>query len=273
MSAEKEIVNFWLNKSGYFTISNLKASKNKDIGIIALKFNKDKIDEIQHIEVSCSISNTISEISDVKKAVEKALQVKFEDAAISKAVDKYLKQFSMGKQNVKRMFILGSMPKSKKTELIKGFKSRNIEVIEFENILFDVMKDMDTQYYKSGILRTLQLIKYLLLSNPMKMAELLDKETNILNVYTRQEFFRALLSLEEMKKEFRKTNEEEVAEILKYYSLREPLKLAELLEKDILNKRTRKPFLKALLEQEKMRKVYKEETKEAKFEKPLSKFF
>ena len=33
MSAEKEIVNFWYNQHGYFTITNLKSKGNRDLGI------------------------------------------------------------------------------------------------------------------------------------------------------------------------------------------------------------------------------------------------
>ena len=51
MSAEKEVVNFWLNRKGYFTVSNIK-SGNKDVGILALKFDKDSLTRIMHIEVS-----------------------------------------------------------------------------------------------------------------------------------------------------------------------------------------------------------------------------
>ncbi len=40
MSAEKEIVNFWYNKKGLFTLNNIKTSSNRDCGILALKFDK-----------------------------------------------------------------------------------------------------------------------------------------------------------------------------------------------------------------------------------------
>ena len=51
-----------------------------------------------------------------------------------------------------------------------------------------------------------------------------------------------------------------------------PERLAEMLEKDILNKRTRKPFIASLIEQEKTGKVYKKEMA-IKKETPLNKFF
>ena len=61
MSAEKDIVNFWYNKKGFFTINNLKTSSNKDVGILALKLDNDGVNGVFHIQVSCSITNNISE--------------------------------------------------------------------------------------------------------------------------------------------------------------------------------------------------------------------
>jgi len=82
-----------------------------------------------------------------------------------------------------------------------------------------------------------------------------------------------LLDKEEIIKEFRKTNEERLAEILKYSTLKDPKKLAMLLENNVLNRKTRKPFLSSLLEQRKIKKLYKEEFMPKKKETPLNKFF
>ena len=80
-----------------------------------------------------------------------------------------------------------------------------------------------------------------------------------------------LLSRDEVIKEFRKTNEERLALILKQ-SMIKPEKLAEMLERDVLNRRTRKPFIDSLIKQEKIGRVYKKGIK-AKEETPLVKFF
>ena len=37
MNPDREIVNWWLNKRGFFTINNIKASKNREIDILAVK--------------------------------------------------------------------------------------------------------------------------------------------------------------------------------------------------------------------------------------------
>jgi len=86
-----------------------------------------------------------------------------------------------------------------------------------------------------------------------------------------REFLAELLKKDEIVKEFRKTNEERLALILKHAMIK-PERLAKILEKDVLNRRTRKPFITSLMEQKKIGKVYKKELK-VKKEKPLSKFF
>ena len=76
MSAEKEIVNYWYNKKGLFTINNVKTSSNKDAGILALKFDKDRVNEVFHIEVRCSITNNISEAANLGKSISKIVDEK-----------------------------------------------------------------------------------------------------------------------------------------------------------------------------------------------------
>ena len=268
MSAEKQIVNYWLNAQDFFTINNIKV-KNKDIGIIALGFKKEKLREVWHVEVSCSISGNITETAELKNTINKLVDSKFFDQAIKKKIDNYVAQFPSVK--IKKVLVLGLLPKSRKDEIINIFRTKGIRIVGFDEIIYSVIQNIDTQYYKDSVIRTLQLIKYLLLSNPKKLAELIEKG-NILNTSTRGKFFNELLSMELIKKEFTKTGEEQITSILRNITLR-PEKLAELLEKDILNRRTRKPFLTSLLEQEKMRKLYQKETKKAKIEKPLSHFF
>ncbi len=272
LTAEKEIVNYWLNKRGFFTIGNIKVARNKDLGIMALKFDKEKLKELLHIEVSCSISSSITETTDLKKTIDKIAQIKFLNPSVSKAVDSYVKQF----QNIrktKRILVLGALPKSRKNEIIDTFKSKNITVVEFEEIVCEVIKELDTQYYKNDVIRTLQLVKHLLLTNPKKLADLLSEQGNILNVNTRGIFLTELLNQELIKKEFTKADENQIISILKYSSLKNPERLAQLLENELLNRRTRKPFLNSLLEQEKMRKLYKETKPKEKVEKPLMDFF
>jgi len=140
--------------------------------------------------------------------------------------------------------------------------------VEFEDIISEVMKELKTEYFKNDVIRTLQITKFLLLQNPKKFVDVLF---NTLNQSKRREFLTELLNNDDIIKEFKKTNEERLAIILKQAMIK-PDKLAEMLERDVLNRRTRKPFITSLMEQKKIGKVYKKEL-EVKKEKPLSKFF
>ena len=261
MSAEKEVVNFWLNRKGYFTVNNLK-SGNKDIGILALKFDKGTLTNIMHIEVSCSITG----FNEQSNIIDKIINEKFNDHNIAVEIKKYTKDMD---ENIEteNIVVLNSLPKDR-SEITKKLEKNGIIMFEFEDILSDVMKELKTEYFKNDIVRMMQITKFLLMQNPKKFVDVLY---GALSPVKRREFLTELLSRDEVIKEFRKTNEERLALILKQAMIK-PEKLAEMLEKDVLNRRTRKPFIDSLIQQEKIGRVYKKELK-AKEETPLVKFF
>ncbi len=261
MSAEKEVVNFWLNRKGYFTVSNLK-SGNKDIGILALKFDKGTPAHIMHVEVNCSITG----FNEQNYAVDKLINEKFDDKNITITIKKYTKDMSK-ELDIENVVVLNSLPKDK-NEIIKKLGKSSIRMLEFEDILSDVMKELKTGYFKNDVIRSLQIIKFLLMSNPKKFVDVLN---NTLSQAKMKEFLAELLNKDDVIKEFKKTNEERLALILKE-SMIKPEKLAKILEKDVLNRRTRKPFITSLMEQKKIGKVYKKAL-EKKKEMPLKKFF
>ena len=261
MSAEKEVVNFWLNRRGYFTVNNLK-SGNKDVGILALKFDKGTLANIMHVEVSCSIAG----FNEQSNIIDRVINEKFNDENVVVAIKKYTKD--MGKDTeTENVVVLNSLPKGK-DEITNKLEKNRIIMFEFEDILSDVMKELKTEYFKNDVIRTMQITKFLLMQNPKKFVDVLY---GTLSPSKRREFLTELLSRDEVIKEFRKTNEERLALILKQ-SMIKPEKLAEMLEKDVLNRRTRKPFIASLIQQEKIGRVYKKELK-AKEETPLVKFF
>lgn len=268
MSAEKEIVNFWCNKRGYFTINNIKTSNNKDVGILAIKFNGVRIEEINHIEVSCSIIGNAGETADIEEGVLNIIKDRFENRDTRAALSEYVKDFQS--KNVSRYIVLGSVTRSRKKSILKCFRENYVEVLEFESIVREVFRDLDTQYYKNDILRTLQLVKYLFLSDAKNLSDLLIAD--VLSPSARKEFLDSMLDKQEIVKEFRKTNEERLASILKNSSLRNPEKLAEMIENSILNKKTRKPFITSLLGQDKIKRIVIE-TETKKHEIPLMNFF
>jgi len=269
MTAEKEIVNYWYNKKGLFTINNIRTSSNRDAGILALKFDKDGIKEIFHVQVNCSITNNISETKNPDKSIANIVEEKFGDKNIAETISNSIKQLSVQKQKIKKIIILGAVPKSRKNEIIIKFSEMNVDVIEFDNILYDVMEQLDTQYYRNDIIRTLQLTKFLLLSEPAKLAKMLANDS--FTSSSRKEFLSNILSNDDIVKEFRKTNIERLSAILRSSGLKAS-ELAEMLEHNVLNNKTRKMFLNSLMEQESMRKLAKPK-KARKLETTLGKFF
>ena len=261
MSAEKEVVNFWLNRKGYFTVNNLK-SGNKDVGILALKFDKGTLTNIMHVEVSCSITG----FNEQSNIIDRVIDEKFNDGNIAAAIKKHTKDMSKDIKT-ENVVVLNSLPKDR-DEITKKLEKDGIIMFEFEAILSDVMKELKTEYFKNDIVRTMQITKFLLMSNPKKFVDVLY---STLSPAKRREFLAELLSRDEVIKEFRKTNEERLALILKQAMIK-PERLAEMLEKDVLNRRTRKPFIDSLMQQEKIGRVYKKELK-AREETPLVKFF
>ena len=270
MSAEKEIVNYWYNKKGLFTINNIKTTSNRDCGILALKFDKDRVDEVFHIEVSCSITNNISETTNLGKSISKIVNEKFEEKGIEEAINSHIRQFSVPKQKIRKVIILGAVPKSRKTEIINEFSQKEVEVIEFENLLYDVLEQMDTQYYRNDIIRTLQLTKFLLLGEPTKLAKLLSNDT--FSSTSRKEFLSNILDNGEMVKEFKRTNVERLSIILKNSSLK-ATELVAMLDSNVLSNKTRKILLNSLMEQESKKKISNKQNKIRKVNVPLGKFF
>ena len=261
MSAEKEVVNFWLNRKGYFTVNNVK-SGNKDIGILALKFDDGRLTNIMHVEVSCSITG----FNEQSHAMDSIIDEKFDDKNLIEAIKGYTKDIAKDTR-IENVIVLNSLPKDKNNAISKLDK-KGIATIEFEDILSEVMKELKTEYFKNDVIRSLQIVKFLLMQNPKKCVEVLY---NSLSQSKRKEFLAELLGRDDIIKEFKKTNEERLALILKQAMIK-PARLAEMLEKDVLNSRTRKPFIASLMEQKNTGKVYKKAL-EAKKEKPLSRFF
>jgi len=205
LSAEKEVVNFWLNRKGYFTINNVK-SGNKDIGLLALKFDEGNLKRAIHLDVCCSITG----FADQNRIFEKIIFEKFNDKNIIDAINEYTKNISK-EVKVENVIVLNSLPRNK-DQIIDKFKKNNIELFEFEDILSDVMKELKTGYFKDDVIRTLQIVKFLLLSNPKKFVDVLH---NNLSQTKMREFLAELLNRDDIIKEFKKTNEERLALILK----------------------------------------------------------
>lgn len=277
MAAEKQIVKYWLNKKGFYTIENIKAG-NRNIDFIAISFKEGKINKIKHIEVSCSISSTTVSFSKLKESINKHIKTKFSNPVIVNKVKKIIKEFTDTEKKYDKVLVLSMLPKSNKKEIIENFKNKGIMIYEFENVLSNVIQGIDTHYYKDDTIRTLQIVKYLLLAKPYKLAKLIrEKETTILKQAAKEKLFRSLLKHRKIGKALEKADERDVASLIKSSSLKKPKRLAQLIAEDVLGKRSKGKFLKALMEQENMKrffKIKKEPKKEIKKkEKPLGFFF
>tara|TARA_Y100000310_G_C20698277_1_gene827266 strand:- start:268 stop:1089 length:822 start_codon:yes stop_codon:yes gene_type:complete len=273
MSSEKEIVNYWYNKRGFFTINNVKTSNNKDAGILALKFDNEGVSKIYHLGVSCSITNNVTDTTNLDQAVKDVMRIKFNNKDIKKAVEKNLKNFKINKNAVVKVIILGSVSKNKRKDIVSKFSEYGVSVIEFDEILYEVMDQLDTRYYRNDIIRSLQLMKYLLLNQPEKMSQLIASS---LSHSSRKELISNMMDKDEIIKEFKMTNKDRLGSIIKSSKIKTD-ELVEVLDKNVLNNKNRKGFVENIMRNDKMRSIldgaiengYVEERKE----KPLNEFF
>jgi len=261
MNPEKEIVNWWLNKRGFFTINSVRVAKNKEIDILGLKIKDGKLEKVVHVETYCSISS-------VDNLSPKQYLEKFNNNLIVSKVKECIKKYINAERDYEKILVLGVTSRLEDFRKLKGIK-----IYLFEDLLTDVLIDIDKQNYRNEIIRSLQLIKFLALSNPKKLASIVEDESKnkTMKLNTREEFLSYLLKQEEVKRVLSKQSfEKDLTEILKHSSLTRPEKLANALIDTIMTTRTRNRFIKALLEHKDVKKIAKTKRKK---ERPLSYFF
>lgn len=253
MNPEKAIVNLWLNRRGFFTVHDLNAG-NRVIDLIAIK-QKDAL-RIQHIEISCSISSGM-----VTEKERKDLFNKFNDPNVIKKVKRSIKEY-IGKDAEYEKVLVST----------NSVDLGDIKVMSFDGMLLDVMKDLDRQYYKNSVVRTMQLLKYLLIARPASLAVLLGKEDAYkpLTHAGRARFIKDMLLQDVSKKIFKKQDSEQLLiALLKESSLKQPDRLAKALD-EIFSKRSSTMFINALLRQKNVQTAIKEEVAK---DQTLEKFF
>jgi regulator of replication initiation timing len=245
MSAEKDILNFWLNQKGYFTINKIKA-KNRDIGILAIG------QQFNHFVITLSVRSTFLESGDVKKSVNSFYKENFEDKLAVKKLQELIQKHSGKKKSYDKSVVLGMLPSQKKKEIIKEFADKEVTVYEFAKVLSEVIKGLETHYYRDNVIRSLQLIKYLLLNRPVTLAKLLQH----INIQ-KHTFIKHLLRQAQVRKSLSKgTEENQLITLLKNSTLNKPEKLAQVIVEEILGARSKRKFLMALLSHEDMRKIF-----------------
>lgn len=256
MSPEKDIVNLWLNRRGFFTVNDLNAGKNRVVDTLALKYHRAK-PQILHVEVSCSISSSI-----VTEKEKEDILKKFYDSNVVKKTNDYINEFMGESYDYERVLVTTS-----KIEL------QDVRVIRFEKVLADVVSDLDRQNYRSPVIRTMQLLKYLLIAKPSAISEVIAKnqESNAFTNISREKLVKAIITQSSSIKIFRKKgNEQILIDMLKNSSLKNPEKLAKALD-EVLSRRNASKFLNVLLKRKNLNEAIKGEIKEKKLGEFLEK--
>ncbi len=234
MSAEKELVNVWLHNQGFFTISSLNAGGNRTIDFIALRQGYKQPEEVWHVEVHASISApqlTLRERSD--------LAARFNNPNVELAMQSAIHERLNYQPAYKKVLIT----------TIEGLTLPDIMVIPFEDALLSVFSSLDRSAH-TGSLRTLQLVKYILLRRGALVRKILLSK-NIKGVgNVRRQLFVDLLSSEDGKALLAsKQYESLLIDSIAGSSLANSEKFAKLLATKILSKRARTAFLKELIPQ------------------------
>jgi hypothetical protein len=136
-------------------VSDINAGKNKVVDALALKVEDGQLKEAVHVEVSVSVSSPTID----------GFQAKFSDPLVKKAIHGVMKRFSGQKEY--KMLLVANNPAVKKIG--------DIEIKPFEDVFVDVLSSLDKQNYSDPTVRTLQLLRYLILSNPDGLSKLFSK--------------------------------------------------------------------------------------------------
>ncbi len=249
MNPEREILNLWLNKNGFFTINSIPLENNKIIDILAIKVKEGEFEKVIQIETACSIS-TLDNIPI------KVYSDKFYDKNVMKRVHETIKEHLGVDKDYEKILVIGNTSKIKDFE-----KLDDVKIVKFEDILLDVFKDLNKQSFRNEMVRTLQLVKFLMLSKSDKMAELFgySGDNKLLTHQEKEDFLKQLLLQEEIVKILQKKSmETEIATILSGSAFSKPEKLFEAIDTNLMTKRAKKKFEKLIMaKQEQKTKVEK----------------
>ncbi|MBI2144976.1 hypothetical protein HYU18_01500 [Candidatus Woesearchaeota archaeon] len=245
MSPEKDIVNLWLNRQGFFTVSDVNAN-NRVVDIVAIRQRGQPL--VQHVELNCSVSPAAL-ANDRDKA---ELLRKFNDSNVVAAVQRTIRDCLGQDSDYGKVLVTTSHV------LLPG-----ISVVGFQDVLRDVVAQLDRQNYRSPIIRCLQLMKFALMANPASIASIVGKDADgkhkSLTHHNKEQLLKQLLQQDVAARLFsRKQNEQLLVELLRNSTLKQPERLAAALE-SILTKRTATRFLNVLLQQKDVKTAIEEE--------------
>lgn len=230
MGPEKEIVQLWLNGKGYFTITDINAG-SRVIGMIAIKQGVQPT--IAHVEVACGVSGSFS-------SGKNDLLNRFNNAGVVKKVRQTIKSHT-GKDREYEKLLITTTP----------VRLEGVRVEGFDKALFEFVSGLDRQYYANNVMRTLQLAKFSMLSNPEYAAGLITGggKHKTLTHQSRVQFMERLFEQDFAKRFFsRKSSERLLTGLLKNSTLKNPERLAAVLD-GMLTGRKAEKFLNEFLRQ------------------------
>ena len=166
MNSEREIIMWWLNKSGFFTINSIKVAKNREIDFIAIKTKEGSVEKVLHIESACFVGSM-----DTLKPEKYA--ERFNDKLVVKKVKETIKNYVGKDIDYENLLIIGVT--SKLDEFKKLKEKEGINITEFKDVIYDVFETLDRQNYFNNTIRTLQLVKFILLAGSKRLAQLLHQ--------------------------------------------------------------------------------------------------
>lgn len=226
MGPEKEITLRWLNSNGYFTYTNINTG-GRTIDILAIKSDDSKVKTIYHIEVYCPIS------AKPGPKEKRDIILRFNDTLVTRKVESILKK-QVGESKYENILVC--------SEGIENLE--NIKVIKFEDVLFEVIKDLDTQNYRNDTLRTLQLVKHILLSNPTYAHMLLGLKSG----RKKEAIVKEMMSSEHGRNAFKKkSSESALLDLLRSSPLINSEKVLSALADDILTSRSKSYLLRKIM--------------------------
>ena len=249
MNPEREIINQWLSRKGFFTIDSIPLENNRIIDILAVKITGGNVSKVMHIETAC----TISSLDNVSMA---EFEMKFNDKNVVRKVKSTIRESLGIEAEYDKVLVIGSSNRLADFKALDG-----IRTIKFEDILFDTMAGLNKQSYRNEVVRTLQLVKYLLLSKPTKAAEIIgfNGPNKFLTQMEREEFIRMLLTQGDVKRILgKKSMEHAVANVLSESTLARPEKLAEAIEGSLMNSRAKRKFQKLMIAKQEIKVTKKQ---------------
>jgi len=158
----EELVRIWLEEKGYFTMANRRIKGGKEIDLLAIKPDGDKLWVEVHVPIKPlgrlrGPRHKAARYSKLplSERIKGIVECKF-DQEKSEFVKKKLKG------EPRKMFVFGDTGGDDEKEVVEEFKKHGIEAISFKKILAELEETLKKRTYMDPTRRYFQLLsKYL----------------------------------------------------------------------------------------------------------------